>query len=136
MTEAPNEITDVTRRGRYNGIVIAVLVAVGLLGAWFMFDNLYPQAPAPTPRLAPPSEAAPAAPSGGSRHVVRLSPFSDVATAEELRARLEKLGIPSSLRTEAHLQVGPFATQAEAEAARARLKEMGVYGGQSITLKP
>ena len=128
MTENSEEGSDVTRQGRYNGIVVAVLVAVGLLGAGFMFNNLYRTAPAVT--------AAPAATAGSGRYAVQLSPFSDVATAKELYARLEKIGIPASLRIEAQLQVGPFRTQQEAEAARARLKELGVYGGQVTTLNP
>ena len=120
MNGDQQESPDVTRQGRFNGIVVAVLVVVGLLGAWAMFTNLYQPAPAPA---------------GAGHHALLVGPFREAATAEELRAKLEKLGIPSSVRVEAHLQVGPFRTPEEQEAAHARLKELGIYGAQPITLK-
>ncbi len=151
MAEASRESADISRQGRFNGIVIAVLVVVGLLGAWAMFTNLYQTTPAVAPKWSPASQSAPAAnpavaaapvaaeapknPPASGQYALQLSPFSELATAEELRAKLQKLDIPSTLRLEAHVQVGPFRTPEEAEAARARLKEMGVYGGQTITLK-
>ena len=73
---------------------------------------------------------------GATRHFVQLPPFSEVATADDLRGKLDKLGIASNLRVEAHVQVGPFRNAEEAEAARTKLKELGVYGGQLTTLKP
>ncbi|MBI5899188.1 MAG: SPOR domain-containing protein [Rhodocyclales bacterium] len=131
---------------RANGLVVALLVLVGVMGAWIMYSSLFP-APAPKPapgNTAPPPPGTPAqsvvdsmaARPGATRHVVLLPPFSEVATAEDLRGKLDKLGIASSLRIEAHVQIGPFRSAEEAEAARARLKELGVYGGQLTTLKP
>lgn len=136
MSDTPEEGVDVSRQGRFNGIVIAILVAVGLLGAVAMFFNLNPSGSASKPAPQPVDATRPAAaPSGAGRHALQLPPFADVATAEDLRAKLEKLGIPASVRIEAHLLVGPFATPEEQEAARAKLKELGVYGAQPITLK-
>ncbi len=132
---------------RANGLVVALLVLVGVMGAWIMYSSLFPAAaPAPMPaqEKAAPPPGTPAQSvvdsmtprSGATRHVVQLPPFSEVATAEDLRGKLDKLGIASSLRIEAHVQVGPFRNAEEAEAARAKLKELGVYGGQLTTLKP
>ncbi len=132
---------------RANGLVVALLVLVGVMGAWIMYSSLFPAAaPAPKPaqeKVAPP----PGTPAqtvvdsmagrpGATRHFVQLPPFSEVATADDLRGKLDKLGIASNLRVEAHVQVGPFRNAEEAEAARTKLKELGVYGGQLTTLKP
>ena len=130
---------------RANGLVVALLVLVGVMGAWIMYSSLFPAAaPKPAPENAAPPPGTPAqtvvdsmaARSGATRHVVQLPPFSEVATAEDLRGKLDKLGIASSLRVEAHLQVGPFRNAEEAEAARTKLTELGVYGGQITTLQP
>lgn len=132
---------------RANGLVVVLLVLVGVMGAWIMYSSLFPAAaPAPkqVPENAPPPPGTPAqsvvdsmaSRPGTTRRVVQLPPFSEVATAEDLRGKLDKLGIASSLRIEAHVQVGPFRNSEEAEAARAKLKELGVYGGQITTLKP
>ena len=132
---------------RANGLVVALLVLVGVMGAWIMYSSLFPSAaPAKKPATdnASPPPGTPAqnvvdsmtARSGATRHVVQLPPFSEIATAEELRGKLDKLGVASSLRVEAHVQVGPFRSAEEAEAARSKLKELGVYGGQLTTLKP
>lgn len=148
MNEATKD-SDSGRSGGFNGIVVALLVLVGVVGAGFMINALYsspsaPSAPAKVvdaPKEAPPGTAAMVAPEsslrpGSTRYSLQLSPYSEVATAEDVRAKLDKLGMSSSLRIEAHVQVGPFRTAEEAEAARAKLKELGVYGGQVTTLKP
>lgn len=150
MSDLPSG-DDSSRARGFNGIVVALLVVVGVVGVWFMFTSLYPSAPPALGRgeSAREGAGAPAAPvstmpliqdsmsrTGATRHAIQLSPYSEVATAEDVRAKLDKLGIPSSLRIEAHVLVGPFNTPQEAEAARAKLKELGVYGGQAITLKP
>ncbi|MBI5110323.1 MAG: SPOR domain-containing protein [Rhodocyclales bacterium] len=148
MSEAAKDGDD-SRSGGFNGIVVALLVLVGVAGAGFMISALYsspsaPPAPAKVveaPREAPPAAAAtPAAESslrpGSTRYSLQLSPYSEVATADDVRAKIDKLGMSSSLRIEAHVQVGPFRTAEEAEAARAKLKELGVYGGQTVILKP
>ncbi len=131
---------------RANGLVVALLILVGAMGAWIMYSSLFPAA-APAKKPAPDNAPPPGTPaqtvvdsmtarSGATRHVVQLPPFSEIATAEDLRGKLDKLGIASSLRVEAHVQVGPFRNAEEAEAARTKLKELGVYGGQLTTLKP
>jgi cell division protein FtsN len=136
MSEAPRGGGDPGTR--FNGLVVILLVLVGVMGAWIMFKSLQSSAPPVADVAAPP--AAPAAQqsatrSGAARHAIQLSPYSEVVIAEGVRAKLDALGIPSSLRVEAHVTVGPFRTHEEAEAARAKLKELGVYGGQTVTLK-
>ena len=136
MSETPQGVGDPGKR--INGLVVILLVLVGVMGAWIMFNSLQRFAPPAPDAAAPPAGTAAqqsATRSGAARHAIQLSPYSEVATAEDVRAKLETLGIPSSLRVEAHVTVGPFRTQEEAEAARAKLKELGVYGGQTVTLK-
>lgn len=121
---------------------------------------LHPAAPTPVPAAAPPAEATreqtrsrPAAPaSSATRHAaghptafrpltqvaerlfgLQLGVFSNPANAEDLRARLEKNGIPAII--EARVRVGPFATRAEAESARLKLKELGIDDGLLVTMK-
>ena len=125
MSEAPKGGGDPGTR--FNGLVVILLVLVGVMGAWIMFNSLKSSAPRVVDAAAPSA--------GATRHAIQLSPYSEAATAEGVRAKLDTLGIPSSLRVEAHVTVGPFRTQEEAEAARAKLKELGVYGGQTVTLK-
>ena len=132
MNETPQTGGDPGKR--INGLVVILLVLVGVMGAWIMFKSLQSSAPPATEAAASPAQQS-AARSGAARHAIQLSPYSEVATAEDVRAKLETLGIPSSLRVEAHVTVGPFRTPEEAEAARAKLKELGVYGAQAITLK-
>jgi DedD protein len=64
---------------------------------------------------------------------LQLGVFSNVANAEELRAKLEQNGIPASI--EARVHVGPFATRAEADQARAKLKELGIGDSLPITMR-
>jgi cell division protein FtsN len=148
MSEATKD-GDNSRSGGFNGIVVALLVLVGVAGAGFMISALYsspsaPLAPAKVteaPKETPLAASANSVPEsslrpGSTRYSLQLSPYSEVAIAEDVRAKLDKLGMSSSLRIEAHVQVGPFRSAEEAEAARAKLKELGVYGGQVTTLKP
>jgi len=67
------------------------------------------------------------------QYAVQMGVFSNVANAEDLRAKLELHGIPSTI--EARVRVGPFATKEEADAARAKLKELGLDGGLLVTMK-
>lgn len=60
------------------------------------------------------------------RYLVQMGVFSNVANAEELKARLDKAGIPTQI--EARVQVGPFANKAEAEAAQRKMAAMGLNG--------
>lgn len=145
MSDTPQNNGD-RGSGRFNGLVVFLLVVVGAMGAWIMFSSLYAPVVPPAPAVMNSAGAGPLATiqSGvdsvmsrsDTSYALRLSPYSELATAEDVRAKLDKLGIPSSLRVEAHVQVGPFRSHEEAEAARAKLKELGVYGGQVITLKP
>ncbi|MDZ4254284.1 MAG: SPOR domain-containing protein [Sulfuritalea sp.] len=64
---------------------------------------------------------------------LQLGVFSNLDNAEELRARLEKHGIPATI--EARVRVGPFATRAEANAARAKLQELGIKDSLLIAVK-
>lgn len=64
---------------------------------------------------------------------LQLGVFSDVANAEELRAKLELAGIKATI--EARVRVGPFATRAEADAARAKLRELGISEAMLLSTK-
>ncbi|MCF8177414.1 MAG: SPOR domain-containing protein [Sulfuritalea sp.] len=64
---------------------------------------------------------------------LQLGVFSNLENAEDLRAKLEKNGIPASI--EARVHAGPFASRAEADAARNKLKELGILDSLLITLK-
>lgn len=67
------------------------------------------------------------------RYAIQMGVFSNLANAEDLRAKLELHGIPSSI--EARVHVGPFASREEADAARAKLKELGLDGGLLVSMK-
>jgi cell division protein FtsN len=88
------------------------------------------QAPT-TPRRAPPSR--PLTQAGERQYALQMGVFGNLANAEDLRAKLELNGIPSSI--EARVHAGPFKTREEAELARAKLKELGLDGGLLLTLK-
>ena len=131
MSETPQGGSDPVKR--INGLVVVLLVLVGAMGAWIMYQSLQQYSPASASAPIVPQDPVPR--SAAARHAIQLSSYREVATAEDVRAKLDALGIPSSLRVEAHVTVGPFRTQEEAEAARAKLKELGVYGAQTVTLK-
>jgi DedD protein len=57
--------------------------------------------------------------------------FTSSERAEELHARLNMNGVPSTLET--RVQVGPFKTRQEAEAAQAKLKALGI---ESLLVPP
>lgn len=103
-----------------------------------------PQAAAESVHIPPSSPGAVAvrgpapAPHTNSMSAVRpfglqLGVFSNLDNAEELRARLEKHGIPATI--EARVRAGPFATRAEANAARAKLQELGIKDSLLIAVK-
>lgn len=83
----------------------------------------------PEPRAAsrPPTEVA-ARPFG-----LQLGVFTNLANAEEMRAKLAQIGIPATI--EARVHAGPFASRAEADAARVKLKEHGISDSLLITMK-
>ncbi|MDP2824468.1 MAG: SPOR domain-containing protein [Sulfuritalea sp.] len=131
---------DFRRRRLANSILVAALVVVGVLGSVAMLYELYGPTTKSTqpPREGPSGQARSAsavAPGGKSGYALRLHAFSDVANAEDLRAKLDALQIPSTISVEAHVQVGPFKTQEEVNAARVKLKELGIYGGELVTIK-
>lgn len=85
-----------------------------------------------TPRHAPASR--PLTQAAADRgFALQMGVFNNVANAEDLRAKLEALGIPSSI--EARVHVGPFASREEAEAAREKLKALGMESGMLVTLR-
>ena len=89
-------------------------------------------AQAPTaPRRAPASR--PITQAGERQYALQMGVFGNVSNAEDLRAKLELNGIPSSI--EARVHAGPFKTREEAELARTKLKELGLDGGLLLTLK-
>jgi DedD protein len=64
---------------------------------------------------------------------LQMGVFTNVANAEDLRAKLELHGIPSSI--EARVHVGPFRSRDEVDAVRAKLKELGLESGLLVTMK-
>jgi cell division septation protein DedD len=103
-----------------------------------------PAAAAPAKSLATASPARPAverdspvkAPGGSAQRpfALQMGVFNNLANAEELRAKLERNGIPATI--EARVHVGPFATRAEADAARLKLKELGMSESLLVVMKP
>lgn len=89
--------------------------------------------PSQPARTADAAQAHPATPTAAKPYALQLGVFSDVANAEELRARLEKAGIRASI--EARVQVGPFASRAEADAARVKLRELGIADAMLLSMK-
>ena len=96
--------------------------------------------PEPARELVPAPAAARRAPASRPltqaaerQFALQMGVFGNVANAEDLRARLELHGIPSSI--EARVHVGPFKTREEVEIARAKLKELGLDGGLLVSMK-
>lgn len=81
----------------------------------------------PVARHAPASRPLTQATAGTRQYLVQMGVFSNLANAEELRAKLELAGIPAQI--EARVQVGPFRSRAEADAAREKLRAMGMETG-------
>lgn len=145
------------KRSLVNTIVVVALAAVGLLGGWVMFEAIYtPGQPLPLVRGVPPktepgakarpdsavtarieepaAPALPAAPgeqAGDTRYVLQMAVSGSAASAEELRAKLERHGIPSTIET--RVSVGPFSTREGVDAARAKLQDLGLDGGLLVT---
>ena len=86
-----------------------------------------PSAPARAPASRPISGA------GDRQFALQMGVFGNVANAEDLRAKLELHGIPSSI--EARVHVGPFRSKEEADTVRAKLKELGLDGGLLVTMR-
>lgn len=78
------------------------------------------QTPRPSPTIA-------------AGYVVQMGVFTNLANAEQLRAKLTLEGIPSQI--EARVIVGPFMTRQEAVAAQAKLKATGLDAGMLISYK-
>lgn len=83
---------------------------------------------APTARVvakpAVPVASSIGAPRLFSGFVLQAGVFSSTKGAEELHAKLNLHGIPSTLETRVH--VGPFKTRAEAEAAQHKMQALGI----------
>ena len=84
-----------------------------------------PPTPFPAPRPAIQGE--------GRFFALQMGVFSNMTNAEDMRAKLELHGIPTTVETRIH--VGPFKTRAEADAARVKLRELGLDGGLLITMR-
>jgi DedD protein len=86
--------------------------------------------PAPTTQIAQPTIASrpiARAVEATRQFMLQVGVFNNLANAEELRARLEKAGVPAHI--EARVQAGPFASRQEIERARERLKSLGIDPG-------
>jgi DedD protein len=70
---------------------------------------------------------------GERQYALQIGVFGNLANAEDLRAKLELNGIPSSI--EARVHVGPFSSRDEIDAARIKLKELGLENGLLVTMK-
>ena len=87
--------------------------------------------PPATARRAPASR--PISDASERQFALQVGVFGNLANAEDLRAKLELHGIPSSI--EARVRVGPFRTREEVAAARAKLKELGLDDGLLVSIK-
>lgn len=65
--------------------------------------------------------------------LLQLGVFSNIANAEELRAKLELNGIP--VQVETRIQVGPFSSRLEVEQVREKLRQIGLQDGVLVTAK-
>ncbi len=83
------------------------------------------------PRAAPASR--PISGAGERQFALQMGVFGNLANAEDLRAKLEVHGIPSSI--EARVHVGPFRTREEVAVARAKLKELGLEPGLLVSVR-
>lgn len=88
-----------------------------------------PRPPAAAPAAAPTAAPATATPTVVvprllSGYVLQAGVFTSAQRAEELYAKLQLNGIPSTM--EARVHVGPFKSRAEADAVRDKLKGLGV----------
>lgn len=89
--------------------------------------------PPPGSRHAPPSRPLTQAAEAGRQFMLQVGVFSNLANAEEMRAKLQLAGIPTQI--EARVQVGPFATRQEAESAREKLRSLGMEGGMLTAIR-
>lgn len=90
-------------------------------------------APEPRPEPARDRPFRPLSQTAERPFALQVGVFNNTANAEELRAKLEKQGIPVTI--EARVRIGPFATRAEADAARGKLKELGIAESVLISMK-
>jgi len=94
-----------------------------------------PQAPAPQPQPPQAVAAAPAATDTAAtqRFVVQVGAFADRSAMQQMRARVERLGLVTYtqvVETDAgertRVRVGPFSSREEADRAAARLRAAGI----------
>ena len=88
---------------------------------------------APAARHAAPASPLARAVEATRQYILQVGVFSNVANAEDLRAKLSLNGMPSQI--EARVQVGPFKTKAEADAARQKLVDLGMEPGIVLAVK-
>lgn len=143
MKPAPNPESGLTaeeasKRSLFNRITVGALILVGVLGSLLMLRSVFLSNQPIRAKPAVSTTAAQVADNlksrvsdvtdGEGRHLLQLGVFSDFNKAEDLRAKLETSGLPSTLSTGTHVFVGPFSTREEADATRARLKQLGLDG--------
>ena len=95
-----------------------------------------PAAPTAKPKAAPnqgPAAPVAAADVSGARFVVQVGAFADVASAQLMRAKAEKLGLKTYTQVtetaagnRVRVRIGPFATREAAEQALAKAKAGGL----------
>ncbi len=93
-----------------------------------------PEAPKPaSPKPEPPKADTPKA--DGVRYAVQVGAFAEAAAVRDTRAKLDKLGLRSSVQTvdtangpRTRVRIGPYATREEADKAAAQLRAAGLPG--------
>lgn len=93
-----------------------------------------PEAPKPaSPKPEPPKADTPKA--DGVRYAVQVGAFAEAAAVRDTRAKLDKLGLRSSVQTvdtangpRTRVRTGPYATREEADKAAAQLRAAGLPG--------
>ncbi|MEY2653945.1 MAG: hypothetical protein RLZZ524_973 [Pseudomonadota bacterium] len=98
-----------------------------------------PEAPKPaSPKPEPPKPEPPKADTpkaDGVRYAVQVGAFAEAAAVRDTRAKLDKLGLRSSVQTvdtangpRTRVRIGPYATREEADKAAAQLRAAGLPG--------
>jgi DedD protein len=84
--------------------------------------------PKPEPKPEPPK-------TDGSRYAVQVGAYAEARAVQDVRARLDKLGLRSSVQTvttdagpRTRVRLGPYASRDEADKAAAQLRAAGLPG--------
>ena len=99
------------------------------------FADATPRKPSDKP-VAKPAPARPEPPKAeGVRYAVQVGAFAEAQAVRETRAKLDKLGLRSSVQTvdtaggpRTRVRIGPYATRDEADKAAAQLRAAGLPG--------